>query len=261
VARRAAAILFLVVVAAMVIGRASSRTFLFRGAGGAAAPSDLLARTCRAGDGARVHTLALPSTGRGWTVVVFHNNRETAEARADLAHALHARGLGALLVEYRGYGASREEGSPTELGLYLDAEAALDMLASDGIGPNRVVLLGISLGTGIAAEMARRGRGSALVLVTPYTSIPDLVTDAAPLVPARLLVADTFDTLSKTAEVRVPTLVVHGDADEVVPFWMGQKVAASIVGAELVRIPEGHHGDLFARDERAIVDAIARIAN
>ena len=77
---------------------------------------------------------------------------------AEFARALRARGLGVVLVEYRGYGAARG-GSPTEEGLYLDAESALDMLAARGIGAERVVLSGVSLGTGVAAEMARRGRG------------------------------------------------------------------------------------------------------
>ena len=61
------------------------------------------------------------------------------------------------------------------------------MLASRGVGPERIVLWGTSLGTGVAAEMARRGRGGRLVLVSPYTSIPDLVTDVVPFVPASLL--------------------------------------------------------------------------
>ena len=165
-----------------------------------------------------------------------------------------------LLVEYRGYGASRGA-SPSEEGLYLDAEAALDMLAARGVGPERVVLLGASLGTGVAAEMARRGRASRLVLVAPYTSIPDLVTHAVPFAPASLLVADSLDTLSKADEIRVPTLVVHGDADEIVPFEMGERLSTAIRRAELVRVPNGHHGDLFAPERGAVLEAIARFAS
>jgi fermentation-respiration switch protein FrsA (DUF1100 family) len=262
VTKRAIAVLAFVV-ALPLLARAASRPLVFRGAGTAATrSSELAVRACTARDGARVHTLALPAAGAGArTVAVFHNNRETAEQQADLARALSERGLGALLVEYRGYGASRGSGPPSEDALYLDAEAALDMLAADGIGADRVVLCGISLGTGVAAEMARRGRGSALVLVAPYTSLPDLVTDVVPILPGRILVADTFDTLAKAPDVRMPTLVVHGDADEVVPFWMGERVASAIAGAELVRIRDGRHGDLFARDGRRILDAITRLTH
>jgi fermentation-respiration switch protein FrsA (DUF1100 family) len=221
-------------------------------------PTGFLPRTVVAADGVVVHALELPAREGARTIVHFHNNRETMEAPAELARALHARGLGVLLVEYRGYGSSRGH-PPSEAGLYLDAEAALAMLAARGVGPERIVLWGTSLGTGIAAEMARRGRGSRLVLVTPYTSIPDLVSDVAGFVPGALL-ADRFDTLSKTKDIRMPTLVIHGDADEIVPLWMGERVAAAIENARLVRIEHGRHGDLFARARERLLSEIASIA-
>jgi fermentation-respiration switch protein FrsA (DUF1100 family) len=165
-----------------------------------------------------------------------------------------------LLVEYRGYGLSRGA-EPSEEGLYDDAEAALDGLAARGVGPDRVVLWGTSLGTGVAAEMARRGRGAALVLVTPYTSLPDVVTDVVPLLPAGLLLPQRFDTLGKTAQIRVPTLVIHGDADEIVPFWMGTRLASAIPGARLLRVAGGRHGDLFLRDRERLLAAISALSS
>jgi fermentation-respiration switch protein FrsA (DUF1100 family) len=163
-----------------------------------------------------------------------------------------------VLVEYRGYGASRGR-QPSEEGLYLDAEAVFTMLASRGVGPQRIVLSGTSLGTGVAAEMARRGRGSRLVLVTPYTSIPDMVADRVPGFPAELLLTDRFATLEKTPDIHVPALVIHGDADEIVPFAMGLKVAGAIAGARFIRVPGGHHGDLFAREGARLFDAISTL--
>jgi uncharacterized protein len=223
-------------------------------------PEDFEHYTLIAEDGQIVHAIGLPAAAGARTVVYFHNNRETASARAAVARALHAEGLGVLLVEYRGYGDSRA-GKPTERGLYDDAECALRMLARKGTGADRIVLWGTSLGTGVAAEMARRGRGARLVLETPYTSLPDLVTDVLPLVPAGLLVPDHFDTLAKADGIRVPTLVIHGDADEIVPFSMGARVAEAIRGAMLLRIPGGHHGDLFAREGARLVRAIVAISS
>jgi pimeloyl-ACP methyl ester carboxylesterase len=70
-------------------------------------------------------------------------------------------------------------------------------------------------------------------------------------------VADHFDTLAKSAEIRMPTIVLHGDADEIVPFWMGRRVAETIPGARLVRVPGGHHGDLFSHDvERLLTELV-----
>jgi fermentation-respiration switch protein FrsA (DUF1100 family) len=206
-----------------------------------------LCHVLRARDGTVVHVLELAAPEGSRTIVDFHNNRETVESKLDAAQPLRARGFGVLLVEYRGYGSSRGS-QPSEEGLYLDAEAALDMLASRGVGADKIILWGTSLGTGVAAEMARRGRGAELILVSPYTSIPDLVTDFVPGVPARLLLADHFDTLSKSSAIRIRTTVVHGDADEIVPFWMGEKIAEAIPGARLLRVRGGHHGDLFSRE-------------
>jgi uncharacterized protein len=213
----------------------------------------------RATDGVAVHALELPAPPGARTVVHFHNNRETVEACLDFAQALHTRGLGVLLIEYRGYGVSAGL-SPSEEGLYLDAEAGLEMLAARGIGPDRIVLSGMSLGTGVAAEMAGRKRGGRLLLVAPYTSIPDLVTDVAPFVPASALLADHFETLEKAPSIDLPTIVVHGDDDEIVPFWMGQRLSETIPGAHLLRVSGGHHGDLFIRDRERILEAIYDLA-
>jgi fermentation-respiration switch protein FrsA (DUF1100 family) len=191
-------------------------------------------------------------------VVHFHNNRSTAADAVPLARTLRDGGVGVLLVEYRGYGDSGGL-EPSEQGVYLDAECALDALHARGIDASRVVLWGTSLGTGVAAEMARRGRGRALVLVTPYTSIPDLASDVVPGLPASALIPDAFDTLSKCDQIRVPTLVIHGDADEIVPFWMGERITAAIPGARLLRVREGHHGDLFARARDRLMAAILAI--
>ena len=237
--------------------RGVAREFLFptRSVHAVAAAPDFLEHRLVARDGVAVRALELLGGSSAAVVVHFHNNREVAEQTAGVARDLVARGRGVVLVEYRGYGGAGSS-SPTEEGLYADAEAVLDMLASRGVGPERIVLWGTSLGTGVAAEMARRGRGGRLVLMTPYTSIPDLIADVAPFLPVSLLVADHFDTLSKAGSIRVPTIVVHGDADEIVPFRMGQRLAVAIPGAHLLRVPGGHHGDLFQRAHARLVDAI-----
>jgi fermentation-respiration switch protein FrsA (DUF1100 family) len=242
--------------------RAAERPYLFPTDGlvRAEAPQDLVLRTFVAKDGVHGRALELAPPEGGPVLVDFHNNRETVEARAGMARSLRAAGLGVLLVEYRGYGSAKSAGAPSEEGLYLDAEAALDALASRGVGPERVILCGTSLGSGVAAEMARRGRGARLVLVSPYTSIPDLVVASAPSVPAAALLPDTFDTLAKARDIRVPTLVIHGDADEVVPFWMGERVSNAIARARLVRVAGGHHGDLFARESDRLLQEIGAFA-
>jgi hypothetical protein len=210
----------------------------------------------KASDGVPVEALLFPGKK---IVVHFHGNGETAAWNVDLGRDLQAKGLGAALVEYRGYGSARTIG-PSEEGLYRDAEAVLEALKNRGYGPDKIVLWGTSLGSGVAAEMARRGRGSALVLVTPYTSIPAMARRFAPFLPTGLLVTDCFDTLSKAKEIKVPTLVIHGDKDELIPHAMGVEVSRAIAGAKLVTVPGGTHNDLFVRESDLLLREVVALA-
>ncbi len=259
--KRIAALLAAVTVLA-VAGRVASRRFLFpvHDVRPPAPAVGVVEHRLVASDGVPVRALELAADDGAPVVVHFHNNRDPAETAVPFARELRARGLGVVLVEYRGYGRSFA-GSPTEEGLYEDAEAVLGMLAERGVEAARVVLWGTSLGTGVAAEMARRGRGGALVLVTPFTSIPDLVTNAAPFVPARALVPDRFETLAKAPAIEIPALVIHGDADEIVPYAMGERVAAALPRAELLRVRHGRHGDLLLREGARILEAIVALAH
>ena len=223
---------------------------------GGSSPTHAELRVLKAKDGKTVHALYFKRTGAKCTLVHFHGNADTVRSMGGVASDLQTKGFDVLLVEYRGYGSSRDQGPPSESGLYADAEAALDSLAAEGVGAERIVLWGTSLGTGVATEMATRGRGRALILVTPYTSIPAIVDRAAPgLLPSRLIARDQFDNLSKAKSVRVPTLIVHGDADEIVPYDMGVQLSRAIGSAKLVTIPGAHHGDVYPRGH--LVDLIA----
>jgi uncharacterized protein len=235
------------------------RRLLFPGAGRADGPlpDDARLIAAVATDGAPVHALELGQPDAARTIVYFHGNGEVAGDNVWLARELVRRGFHVVLAEYRGYGASRVGAGPSEEGLYRDADAVLDALAARGIGKEQVVLWGMSLGTGVAAEMTARGRGSALVLVAPYTSILDMATHFVPILPARWLMDDRFETLAKAQEIRVPTLVFHGTKDEVVPYAMGRRVADAISGAKFVSVEGGHHTDLFLGPGWRYFDVVA----
>ncbi|MDB4995665.1 MAG: hypothetical protein JWM74_3097 [Myxococcaceae bacterium] len=250
---------------ALVVGLASAnyRRFLYPvpdGAGldlaGEGAPK---LWTLHASDGVPVHALHFDAPGATAAVVYFHGNGETMGNSQWLAVELQQRHVVTVLAEYRGYGASRGPAAPSEDGLYADATAILDELAKQGFPKDKVLLWGTSLGTGVAAEMAARGRGKAAVLFCPFTSVRAMASRFVPFLPASIVIRDRFDTLGKANQITIPALVVHGDADEVVPYDMGKTVAAALPNAELVTVKGGHHGDLLLL-RSDLLDRVAAMA-
>jgi fermentation-respiration switch protein FrsA (DUF1100 family) len=211
-------------------------------------------------DGTRTIGIHFPPSPHARTVVVFHGNGETVFDDVFTARALVDRGLGVLLVEYRGYGTLHGP-APSEASLYEDGEAAFAWLARENVAPERIAVWGWSLGASIAAEMAHRGHGARLVLISPWTSIPDMAKRVAPILPVRLLLSHRLDTLSKAPEIRPPTVVVHGVADEIIPFAMGEAVAGALPAARLVRVEGGHHADLLLPGRSRSPDATSLLAD
>jgi uncharacterized protein len=240
-----------------VVGHFSYRTLLYPApiVPASVAPDGAVDLYAQTSDGTRAHGWWF--SGHGKTLVVmFHGNGETIDHGVDRARALVARGFDVLLAEYRGYGNS--EGKPTEAGLYADADA---LIAATHVAPADLVIWGTSLGTGVSTEMAKRGKCRALVLVAPFTSIPDVGQRIARILPMRLIVTDQFDSLSKAPSVDVPVLIIHGTADEVVPYDMGVTLSRTFPHATLMSIDGGHHNDLFVSSGPAITDAIVEHAS
>ncbi len=204
--------------------------------------------------GGPTRALWFPPPPGARTVVLFHGNGETIFDGVVLAEVLASHGLGAMLVEYRGYGITYGP-PPSETSLYADGEAAMKHLAKLGIANDRIAVWGTSLGTAIASEMARRGHGVRLVLVSPFTSAIDMGRRIAPLLPATLVMAHRLDTQGRAKDIAQPTLVAHGDADEIIPFDMGEAVARALPSARFLPVPGAHHNDVLRPE---VLDAITR---
>lgn len=213
----------------------------------------------RGAAGRTVHALHVPARGDAPTIVHFHGNGEALVDQASLASSFHAQGMGFFAVEYPGYGLS-SDGSPSEHALYEDAESALVHLRdSMHVPADLIVLEGQSLGTGVAVEMALRGYGSRLVLVSPYTSMVDMARRIVPVFPMSLLVRDRYDNALKAPRIRIPTLVVHGSDDEVIPVAMGRRLASLFPNARLRVVNGAHHNDIW-HVGRSLVEEIAATA-
>lgn len=171
-------------------------------------------------DGVRLHAWWLPASGgvpRRGAAIYLHGNAGHLAHRAGMGLALSRTGLDVLLLDYRGYGLS--EGSPDEAGLYRDAEAAWEHVATGrGVPPAEVLLFGESLGGAVAVELAGRRPVAALVLVAPLPGTVRIARAHYPLPDFLLDWPDhRFDALSGIGRIEAPTLFAHGDKDRVIP--------------------------------------------
>ncbi len=187
----------------------------------------------------------VPAPAGARTLVYLHGNAEQLADGFWLAALCKEHGLGFYGVEYPGYGLA-SAGSPSERALYEAAGAAMAHLhGALNVPASQVVLVGRSLGSGVAAELASRGEGARLVLISPYVSMPALAQALFPVLPARWLVRDVFDTLSKAPAIRQPVLILHGDADELIPVEMGRTLKARLPNARLVELEGAGHNDVL----------------
>ncbi|HEU4410631.1 MAG TPA: alpha/beta hydrolase [Polyangiaceae bacterium] len=215
----------------------------------------------RLADGAEVPALSWPAPEGAPTLVYYHGNGEQLADLVPLGELFHGAGVGFFTAEYPGYALARGAGGPSEARLYEGAEAALGFLRERlGVPEARTVLVGHSLGSGVATEMAARGRGGRLVLLSPFTSIGDMAEHLVPWLPGRHLIRDRFESLSKAGRVRVPVLVVHGEGDAIVPVEMGRRLGAAFARGRFVGVRAAGHNDLFSEHRAAVVPLVAAFA-
>jgi fermentation-respiration switch protein FrsA (DUF1100 family) len=178
-------------------------------------------------------------------ILFLHGNGGSIADRADRFAFYLARGYGVAFLSWRGYGGST--GVPSETGFVTDAKTAYDHLRAEGVAPNRIVLVGESLGTGVAVQLAAANPVGAVVLEAPFSSAVDLARAAYPWLPVGLLMKDQFRSRDHIASIRAPILILHGDRDQVVPPGFGQRLyeAARDPKTFLSLGPVGHEA-LFA---------------
>lgn len=194
-------------------------------------------------DGTPIHAWWYPRAGADGAVLYCHGNAGNLSHRgARLVNWHDLLNQSVLIFDYPGYGKSG--GKPSEAGCYAAAAAAYDWLTRDaGVAPERVLLYGGSLGGGVAVETALHHPHRALVLVSTFTSVPDMAQQIYLWLPARL-VRNRFDNLSKIGDCRGPVFIAHGDRDGLVPFAQGQRLFAVAPEPKAFFTMKGHdHND------------------
>ncbi len=188
-------------------------------------PSDLTFEDAdfRAADGKKLHGWFVPCEKPRAVILFSHGNGGNLSHRADILRELHQRRAAVMIYDYRGYG--RSEGSPDERGILADARAARAWLAKRaGISEREVVQMGESLGGGVAVDLAAADGARGLVLISTFTSLPDIASIHYPWLPVRLLMRHRLDSLSKIANYNGPLLQIHGDSDRIIPYSNGRRL-------------------------------------
>jgi abhydrolase domain-containing protein 17 len=165
-------------------------------------------------DTERISATYLPNHRSRYTLLYIHGNAEDlGDIRSDLER-LHSYGFSVFAYDYRGYGTS--DGKPSEGNAYRDAEAAYNYLTQQlKLSSDRIIIYGRSVGGGSATELATKHPVTGLVLESTFTSAFRVV------VPFPLLPFDKFSNLDKLPKVHCPVLVMHGRADNTIPFHHG----------------------------------------
>jgi len=171
------------------------------------------------------------SAGRP-TAVFFHGNGDNWGGGAVATARLAAAGYGVLLPEYRGY--SGNPGAPSESGLYKDGRAAIEWLLAQDMTGDQLVIIGNSVGSGVAVQMAAETPPAALILISPFESLAAVAGEQFRWFPARWLVRDRFDNAGKIGRVRSPILILHGSSDTLIPASHARRLAEAAPAAKLV---------------------------
>tara|TARA_R110002096_G_scaffold426421_1_gene636131 strand:+ start:18921 stop:19712 length:792 start_codon:yes stop_codon:yes gene_type:complete len=177
------------------------------------------------------------------TFILFHGNAGNAADRMPMMRVLIAAGHSVILAEYRGYGSN--PGKPNENDIMSDNKILVDKIIAGGVAEQDIIFMGRSLGSGIATQLATEYDTAALILISAYSSLPDVAGDIYPYFPVSLLMRDRFDSLSIISGVKAPIYMFHGERDQIIPIKFGRKLFEAALGDKRFRsIPLHGHNDL-----------------
>ena len=186
-----------------------------------------------------------------WLLFFGGNAMSLESTQWALDNVAGTRPWGLTAFAYRGYDGSG--GAPSEAALTADAEAITAYLQETyQVAPERLVIIGQSLGTGVASHLAASlsraetpPRG--LALLSPYTSMSQVFDDQVPVIPVGWVTPDTYPTIKRASELSCPIVLIHGDADTLIGIEHSQQLH-DVLGdrADFITLEGRGHNDLWA---------------
>ncbi|MCC5644320.1 alpha/beta hydrolase [Nostoc sp. CHAB 5824] len=193
----------------------------------------------RSGENTNISATYLLNNQADYTILYSHGNSEDLGEIKQILVKLHAWGFSVFAYDYRGYGTS--EGEATESHAYEDINSAYNYLTQNlKISPKKIIVLGRSVGGGSAVSLAMQKPVAGLIIESSFISAFQVI------VPFRILPFDKFPNLENIKKVKCPILVIHGKADDIIPFAHGEKLFNAAISPKLyLWVEEANHNDLF----------------
>lgn len=201
--------------------------------------------TLLAADGTRLSGwLMTPQTAGPHPAVLYFGGRSEEVSWVARDAGRMFPGMAVLALNYRGYGQSH--GQPGEQAFIDDATRLFDWLAERAdVDATRIALVGRSLGSGVAIQIARARPAHSMVLITPYDSILALAQKRFRVVPVQLVLRHRFESVLHAAGLAIPTLVLRAESDVVVPHSHTDRLVAKLSGrVDDQTIPQSDHCDI-----------------
>ncbi len=190
-------------------------------------------------DGETLYAWYKPAPSARPTILFFHGNSGNISSRPGKIMR-YGQNNGILAISYRGMGGST--GAPSEKGFMIDAQTGYDWLLTNGVEPSQMILLGESLGTGVAVQLAAKNPVRAVGLEAPYASAIAIAANTYWYFPVNYLMKDQFRTIEFIDQVKAPIFITHGTEDRIVPYADSQMLFAKANEPKtFVSVPNAGH--------------------
>jgi uncharacterized protein len=197
-------------------------------------------------EGATLNTVLFKAANAKGVVLYFHGNAGSLRTWGDVARDFTSRGYEILIPDYRGFGKSTGR-IADEKQMLADGLAVYGYLKKS-YPESRIIVYGRSIGTGVAAFVARSGKPRMLILESPFFSLTDLASFHYPFLPKALIslfLKYPLRTDLIIPEVACPVYLIHGTGDEIIPFNASTRLELLIKSPhKLIRIEGGGHNNL-----------------
>ncbi len=202
-----------------------------------------------ANDGVILHGLLFKADSANGLIYYLHGNAGSLSSWGDVATTYTDLNYDIFILDYRGYGKSEGTiSSPDQL--YGDIQTVYDELRND-YSEDKIIVLGYSIGTGLAAKVASENKPRLLILQAPYYSLVDLMRNTYSIIPTFLL-KYRFETNKYLEKCKMPVVIFHGELDEVIYYGSSLKLEEEFKSTDtLITLKgQGHNGMTFNDDYR-----------